>query len=117
MFNDAVRTQIQAALAFWVAVGDSSRTHPSEHVSVKMLFKLNKTLPLTNDEIENLIFVLHHKTSAVTTISQLAAHLPGVTEHRLRKEVRNLSILSLVRGTGVYALGALLPAVRKIRHG
>jgi len=114
MFDIRHRTQIQAALEFWVAIGTSSRTHPSEHPQVKVFFE-SGTLPLTNDEIRNLIFIMRHSDANVTTIPQFAAHLPGISEYQLRKEVRNLKILPIIRGTSVYELSALLPAVRKIR--
>lgn len=115
MFNKYVRGQVQAALEFWVAVGNSSRTHPSEHPQVKVFFEKNGTLPMTNQEIRDLIFTLNAPVPVTTIPLFVAGFGREISEYAVRQEVKFQGIKPVL-GRSVYSTSDLLPTVVAIRE-
>ena len=57
MLSEREWHQIRAALIFWRATMHSSRVHPMAHRAVRHLFQGDHHTPLTEDELEKLIYL------------------------------------------------------------
>ncbi len=67
MLTEEERTQIQAALAFYLAAAETSNVHPSQHPRVRPYFQ--HTRPLPSAAIDRLICKVHLDERDVRTLA------------------------------------------------
>ncbi len=107
------RAQLRAALVFWRQAMCNSRVQPSEIPECQIIFGQVDALPLTEEEITDLIHTLMYTTIYTSIPKASKRHKIGA--HRIRREFHRFGIKPEV-GTRWYTMTDMIAAINRIRR-